>query len=382
MSVAGSSSPPPRVGCAPRPAYRVLLTGVPRGVGAEELYAHLRAHLTHRALPGLVNALLLRVPGEGGVGPSASSAFVDFASKAAAEAAMAGRPLSRAVPSTPAGGQAVDLAGARLRWQPLGPVVAGEGSLAAVMGPAAVAAEEEGRRAYAVFEGASNGGGRGAREAGESNATALRLPRCEGGERKGDTPPPRGDTSDEVAMRLVADRPLSQLYSFNHDGEVCLFNDIERALRKEGMGLLCSLQRISDTEVHITVDRETADYLREREGAQRGSVRLCSAVRTSTLNSTCDDLFCENPRPSENCPISEGLSQHAGLAKRNGELTDVHWEVRRARLSFDIAVMLSNRNLSLASKSEVLAAMARLMERSSGKFGAIRDAYGNLLFPS
>ncbi|CCW69424.1 unnamed protein product [Phytomonas sp. Hart1] len=378
-----------------------MLTGIPREVEPEEFYAYLRSHLTHHALPALVNALLLRIPaeeGKEGGGRSTGAALVDFSSKAAAEAAMTGHVNSSTTNSgviSGGGGGGVYVAGVKLRWQPLGAVIAGEGSWAAAMLPDAIAAEQEGRRAYTAIEGDEKVAKKcqtsvderrrtrkRVKEGDESNSSPMKLCKSEGGVQREYTLPLTGNSREEVVVRLVADRSLSKLYPFNRDGEVHLFSDIERELRRMIMGVLFSLQRISDTEVHINIDRETANYLQEKEETKRGSARLCSVVTTSTVNSLNHDTFRENYRLSEDYPSPDGLKHRAGLSTKQEEVVVVYWEVRHARPSLDIAAMLSNGNLSLASKSETLAAMARLMERTSGKFGAIRDTYGNLLFPN
>ncbi|CCW62074.1 unnamed protein product [Phytomonas sp. EM1] len=353
-----------------RSVYRVLLTGIPREVDLEEFYAHLRVHLPPRALPSLVNALLLRVPAAGdgddhprlpasssasrkrgravGSRRSTGAAFVDFSSKAAAEGALSG---------------GVFIAGAALRWRPLGTVVEGcEGGRGAF-----VAAEEAGRRAYVALAGGKIRGN-------ESETENFR--------QGGHVMETRGVAAEEVEveLRLVADRPLARFYPLNGDGGGRLFHDLERALRQVAMGALCSLRRISDTEVHITVDRETAHYFIEKEATKSRSAKLCSVVTTSAVNSSKNDADREDHRPGDDSTTSEGSEPHASHAKN--EEAVVWWELRRARPSLDLGSVLSNGNLSLASKSEVLASMARLMERTSGKFGAIRDAYGNLLFPN
>lgn len=336
----------PRAGTPSGTPYRTLLTGIPLTMCLETFYDHLRVwtltDALHEDTDILYNALLLSTSpqvsahmtaalstGTSSSFPPAATAVnvgaavVDFVSKEAADRAM------RAAPKL--------LATSEVTWHHVGSVIAAEGSTAAGRRTAAREARVEGRRAYATTAKHVKKAIQ-ARYAGRRShppaAIFLPSPQSRDLERPfvGGALPTQSSATDEVTISLTASNPSHGIpTTCATTGDT--FDAFSQALRRQGLGPLHGMQCLAPQEVHLLVNWHTAAALHQ-----------VGELTTTTADSPIRWIIHHEPRPI--VPLEEALSVG---------------------------------NLQLSSKADVLSAVAGMMARTSGRYGALRDAYGNLL---
>ncbi|RNF09623.1 uncharacterized protein Tco025E_06954 [Trypanosoma conorhini] len=320
--------------------YRLLVTNIPLRVGEEEFYDYVRAHVGGEAV---VNALLIMRPDGTGTSPHMSSsgaALVDYSAKSAADAARrvdfyvdGAAVMMKAVGSVPAPGRHAE-------------------TLAA-----------EGREAYQRLRcGVAHADRRGGRG---GDAVAGQKRRRGGDSAVASDSPDRDATATsvdggaEVELRLVG--VPRDLYGARTDEGPAdaggrptgppafdLFADVARSVRRATLGELLSLRRLTDEEALIRVSADTAAALLER--AEDGLQLL--------------------PEPT-------AAAQQAKEAAK-GPCDHRRLYVRPSRPR----VQITGDNFALATKHEVVGAMARIMALTNAKVAGFIDPFGNFLLPS
>ncbi|KAF8284379.1 hypothetical protein TcBrA4_0063270 [Trypanosoma cruzi] len=322
--------------------YRLLVTKIPLHVGEEEFYDYVRAHVSGEAV---VNALLIMLPGGGGASTlisSSGAALVDYSAKNAADAARrvdfyvdGVAVMMKAVGSIPTPGRHTELLA------------------------------EEGRVAYQrLRRGLSHAdrctsrtdaaAGQKRQRKDENVVVVDDVERNMKGMRETDN-----QKAEEVELRLVG-IPHDVYGSLFDEGvagsgshptrqsTVDLFTDVALTIRRATLGELLSLRRITDDEAVIRVFADTADTLLGR--AETGLQLLIQSTASTEdakefLKEPSDQriLFVRRPRPQ---------------------------------------VRITGDNFALATKHDVVGAMARIMELTNAKVAGFIDPFGNLLLPS
>ncbi|RNE98223.1 hypothetical protein TraAM80_09004 [Trypanosoma rangeli] len=322
--------------------YRLLVTNVPLRVGEEEFYDYVRAHVGGEAV---VNALLIMRPDNTEASPHMSSsgaALVDYSMKSAADAARrvdffvdGASVMMKAVGSVPAPGRHAEMLA------------------------------EEGREAYQRLRcGVSHAdrrairgdtAARQKRRRGDDNAVAPQAV-----DRSTEDTSIKGNRDDEEVELLLVGVPHDVYGSIFGEGLAgagaqltCqptfdLFADVALSVRRATLGELLSLRRITDDEALIRVSADTAEALLER--AANGLQLLIQPTTTTDeakepAKAPCDKylLSVRQPRP---------------------------------------CVHITGDSFELATKHEVVGAMARIMEVTNAKVAGFMDPFGNFLLPS
>lgn len=197
-------------------------------------------------------------------------------------------------------------------------------------------------------------------------------------------------------VRVSDDDPAAACSSHG----VRLFDELQRAIRGCTLGQVYSLVVLSANEVHLATDYYTAARLHElgrvvstggvhsvldgprggRGKRRRSHVRESNALEKANRTWEDDDDDGDDDE-------DEAVRHHATWPRGAQGRT---WTVLphcRPRVDVDILPRAlsalpdaADNNLSLATKNEVLEAMARMMSRTGGRCAGYRDDYGNIIF--
>ncbi|EKF31619.1 hypothetical protein MOQ_004544 [Trypanosoma cruzi marinkellei] len=323
--------------------YRLLVTKIPLHVGEEEFYDYVRAHVSGEAV---VNALLIMLPGGAGASTpilSSGAALVDYSAKSAADTARrvdfyvdGVAVMMKAVGSVPAPGRHTELlaeegreAYQRLRRGP------SHVDLSTACTDATAGQKRQRRDENAVVFDDVDRDMKGMRETDNQKAEEVELRLV------GIPHDVYGSLFDEVVSGSGGSHPTRQ-------STVDLFMDVALTIRRATLGELLSLRRITDDEAIIRVFADTADTLLGR--AENGLQLLIQSTATT-----------EDAKEVPKEPFDQRILF-----------------VRRPRPH----VRITGDNFALATKHDVVGAMARIMELTNAKVAGFIDPFGNLLLPS